>query len=160
MILNADQVEMYLATRGLGAKAQVGYDLTLKAVKSINGGVVMANKTSVVDYAGILPTIGSEGRKIFKLDPGTYSLTFEQGCKLDANTTAFIRHRSSVLRCGAIITSGVYDPGFEVDEMGAVMIATKNIVIELGARVAQIVMFQNNTADTYNGQWQGAKDRK
>lgn len=160
MILNADQVEMYLTTRGLGAKAQVGYDLTLKGVKVINGGVVMSNKTSVIDYTGLIPTIGSEGRKIFKIDPGTYSLTFEQGCKLDANTTAFIRHRSSILRCGAIITSGVYDPGFEVEEMGAVMIATKNIVIELGARVAQILMFQNNTASKYNGQFQGSMDIK
>lgn len=160
MILNADMQLQYLETRGLGSKAQVGYDLTLKEVKSIEGGMVLADKTTVGEYITIVPYVSDTGKMLFKLNPGTYSLTFEQGCKLSTNTTAFIRHRSSVLRCGAIITSGVYDPGFEVDEMGGVMIATKQITIEKGARVAQIVMFENYTADAYNGQWQGNKDLK
>jgi deoxycytidine triphosphate deaminase len=87
-------------------------------------------------------------------------LTFEQGVKLPSNKTAFIRHRSSILRCGGIITSGVYDPGFEVDEMGAVLIATQPITIEKGARVAQIIIFDNFDAELYAGQWQGTKDVK
>ena len=160
MILNADMQLQYLNTRGLGSKAQVGYDLTLKSVSMINGGVVLADKTAVENYTPIAPYVNDTGKFIYRLAPGTYSLTFEQGCKLTTNTTAFIRHRSSVLRCGAIITSGVYDPGFEVEEMGGVMIATKDISIERGARVAQIVMFENYTAEAYNGQWQGAKDVK
>lgn len=160
MILNADMQLQYLNTRGLGSKAQVGYDLTLKSVKSINGGSVLADKTVVEDYTEITPYMSPANKLLFKLDPGTYSLTFEQGCKLPTNTTAFIRHRSSVLRCGGIITSGVYDPGFEVDEMGAVLIATKQIVIEKGARVAQIVLVENYTAEAYNGQWMGKSDYK
>jgi len=65
-----------------------------------------------------------------------------------------------VLRCGGIITSGIYDPGFEVDEMGGVLIATKPIVIERGARVAQIIIFENSEAEAYNGQWMREKDIK
>ena len=160
MILNANQVETYLETRGFGAKAQVGYDLTVKEIKQINGGLVLADKTVVEDYTPIQPYMSDTGKLLFKLDPGTYSLTFEQGCKLLTNTTAFIRHRSSVLRCGGIITSGVYDPGFEVDEMGGVLIATKQIVIEKGARVAQIIMLENQESEAYDGQWAGAKDYK
>ena len=160
MLLNANQVETFLSTHGKGAKAQVGYDLTLKEVKKINGGAVMANATDVTPYTPITPFTSPTGKIIFKLEPGTYSLTFEQGCKLDSNHTAFIRHRSSVLRCGGIITSGVYDPGFEVDEMGAVLIATKEMVIEKGARVAQIILFENTSAELYNGQWQKNKDVK
>jgi len=150
----------YLNTRGLGSKAQVGYDLTLKSVKSINGGAVMVDKTAVEEYTEVTPYMSEVGKLLFKLDPGTYSLTFEQGVKLDTHHTAFIRHRSSVLRCGGIITSGVYDPGFEVDEMGAILVATKQLVVEKGARVAQIVLFENYSADAYTGQWQGAKDVK
>lgn len=160
MILDADKVLQFLETRGLGSKAQVGYDLTIKAVRSISGGMVLVDKTIVDDYHDVLPTQSPTGKLLFKLDPGTYSLTFEQGCKLDNNHTAFIRHRSSVLRCGAIITSGVYDPAFEVDEMGGVMVATKPITIEKGARVAQIVVFENYTSQAYNGQFQGSKDIK
>ena len=97
---------------------------------------------------------------MYTLEPGTYSLTFEQGCKLDAKHTAFIRHRSSVLRAGGIITSGVYDSGFEVDEMGAMLIATERIVLEKGARCAQIIMFENYEAELYDGQFQKGKDVK
>ena len=44
--------------------------------------------------------------------------------------------------------------------MGGVLIATKPIVIEKGARVAQIIMFENSEAQAYAGQWQKDKDVK
>lgn len=168
MLNNADQVEQLLQTNGKGAKAQVGYDLTLKEVTTINGGAVFSDKTVVHEYTPIAPFDTADtsadqdgtGRVVFALNPGTYSLTFEQGVKLPSNKTAFIRHRSSILRCGGIITSGVYDPGFEVDEMGGVLIATRPITIEKGARVAQIIIFDNSEAELYDGQWQGNKDVK
>jgi deoxycytidine triphosphate deaminase len=168
MLNNADQVEQLLQTNGKGAKAQVGYDLTLKEVKQINGGAVFSDKTVVHQYTPIAPFNTADtsvdqdgaGRTLFALAPGTYSLTFEQGIKLPTNKTAFIRHRSSILRCGSVITSGIFDPGFEVDEMGAVMITTQPITIEKGARVAQVYIFDNNEADAYNGQWQSTKDKK
>jgi deoxycytidine triphosphate deaminase len=160
MLLNADQVAELLQTNDKGAKAQVGYDLTLKSVSKVGGGIVMKDKTIVHDYMDVTPTFNGYGQYVYHLEPGVYSLTFEQGCKLDSNHTAFVRHRSSVLRCGGIITSGVYDPGFEVEEMGAILFASEKIFIEKGARVAQIIMMENNTAELYNGQWQGSKDVK
>lgn len=160
MLNNADQVEQLLQTNGKGAKAQVGYDLTLKEVKKIKGGKVLCEKTEVADYDKVETIEDTYGRDVFSLEPGTYSLTFEQGVKLPSNRTAFIRHRSSILRCGGIITSGVYDPSFYVDEMGAVLIATQPITIEKGARVAQIIVFDNNDAEAYKGQWLGDKDVK
>lgn len=160
MLLNASEVELLLQTNNKGARAQIGYDLTLKEIKQINGGMVLADKTVVEEYTSIMPIKSANDKLIYKLEPGTYSLTFEQGCKLDTKHTAFIRHRSSILRCGGIITSGVYDPGFEVDEMGAVLIATKPIIIEKGARVAQIIMLENQESEAYNGQFQKSGDIK
>jgi deoxycytidine triphosphate deaminase len=160
MLQNAFQVEELLQTNNKGSRAQVGYDLTLKSIKKVSGGVVMQDKTTIADYTEVTPSVNNDGKFIFKLEPGTYSLTFEQGCKLPNNMTAFIRHRSSMLRCGAIITSGVFDPGFEVDEMGSIMIVTESMIVEKGARVAQIIMFENNEAELYNGQWQKDKDVK
>tara|TARA_R110001606_G_C15062297_1_gene614916 strand:- start:13 stop:492 length:480 start_codon:yes stop_codon:yes gene_type:complete len=159
MLLNANQVEDLLTTNGKGKKAQVGYDLTVKEIKQVNGGVVTKDNTTIFPYSDVAASL-VDGRYIYNLEPGTYSLTFEQGCKLDNKHTAFIRHRSSILRAGGIITSGVYDPGFEVDEMGGMLIATKNLAIEVGARVAQIVMMENNDAELYNGQFQKEKDVK
>jgi deoxycytidine triphosphate deaminase len=159
MLNNANQVEQLLQTNGKGAKAQVGYDLTLKEVKAVLGGTVLADKTIVKDYVEI-STQDKAGRFLFVLTPGTYSITFEQGIKLPTNKTAFIRHRSSIVRCGGVITSGIFDPGFEVEEMGAILIVTEQITIEKGARVAQVYVFENNEADAYSGQWQGNKDVK
>ncbi len=160
MLLNADQVAELLQTNDKGAKAQVGYDLTVKSISKVQGGIVMQNKTVVHDYDQVPPILNGYGQYVYHLEPGVYSLTFEQGCKLDDTHTAFVRHRSSVLRCGGIITSGVYDPGFEVEEMGAILFASEKIFIEKGARVAQIVMIENNPAQLYNGQWQKDKDVK
>ena len=163
MLNNADQVEQFLQTNDKGAKAQVGYDLTLKSIKRILGGVVTTDKTQVTPYAEervSVTVIDDKHMLVYNLMPGSYSLTFEQGIKLPSNKTAFIRHRSSILRCGAIITSGVYDPGFEVDEMGGVLIATQPITIEIGARIAQIIIFDNSEAELYDGQFQGNKDVK
>lgn len=160
MLLNADQIVEYINTRNLGARAQVGYDLTLKEVKRINGGMVLSDKTIIEDYTPIPPYMSANGKMLFKLEPDTYSITFEQGIKLDLTHTAFIRHRSSVLRNGGIITSGVYDPNFEVEEMGAVLIATKPIVIEKGSRIAQVIIFENHLSQAYNGQFQKSKDIK
>ena len=159
MLQNAHKVEELLITNGKGKKAQVGYDLTLESINKVKGGKVLKDGTHVEPYIN-METTTIDGKEVYQLKPGTYSLTFEQGVKLPTNYTAFIRHRSSVLRCGGIITSGVYDSGFEVDQMGAVLIATENIEIERGARVAQIIVFENVEAEAYNGQWQGSKDVK
>lgn len=161
MLLNAKQVEAMLTTNGKGKAAQVGFDLTVCAVNKINGGGLYKSGTEVDGYTEMGTFVDEEDRSdVWNLSPGTYSVTFEQGCKLDDKTTAFIRQRSSLLRMGGTCTSGVYDPGFEVDQMGGVMTLTEPIKLEKGARIAQIIMHENHSAELYDGQWQGEKDRK
>lgn len=160
MLNNADQVEQLLQTNGLGAKAQVGYDLTLKEVKKVQGGLVSTVSTIVNPYKEVSTFTMEDNQEYFILSPGTYSITFEQGIQLPSNKTAFIVHRSSILRCGSVITSGIYDPGFQVEEMGAMLIVTEQITIQKGARVAQVYVFENTETEKYNGQWQGEKDVK
>lgn len=158
MILTGKQTEAFLTTNGFGKPAQVGFDLTVKSIKAyMDGGHVSCDKTTPSN----LQPLSAEG--FYKLSPGLYSLTFHQGCKLPSNVKASIIHRSSILRCGGLITSGVYDPGFEVDEMGAVLVVFQELTIEKNARVAQIIMEQCNEVaqeDLYNGQWQKNKDVK
>lgn len=160
MLLNASQVESFLQTNGKGAKAQVGYDLTLKAVNLIgNGGQVTVSQTILPQYEALKSD--TEMGDYFYFEKGNaYSLTFDQGVKLTTTTTGFVRHRSSVLRIGGIITSGVFDPCFEVEECGAVLLAYSNFAIQKGARVAQLIIFENNEAEAYNGQWMRNKDVK
>ena len=44
--------------------------------------------------------------------------------------------------------------------MGAMLFVTETILIEKGARVAQIIMMENEAAELYDGQWQKDKDLK
>jgi len=62
MLLNADEVTKFLETKGKGAKAQVGYDLTVKEIKRINGGAVMCEKTAIADYTDEYRTLFWNGR--------------------------------------------------------------------------------------------------
>lgn len=146
-----------------GKPAQVGFDVSLKAVQQIGDvpgsmGKVLKNKTELTSYRP-LATINLDGVEGWILYPGVYDFTMYEGCKIPADRTAFIKNRSSLYRNGTIINSAVFDPGFETDNIGTVAYVYTNIFIEKGARVAQIYFHENNPAELYNGQWQGDKQR-
>jgi hypothetical protein len=151
-----------------GKPAQVGYDLTLKQVNKIGNknvvndtkiGKVLKDKTELTSYIPY-PLINLDGAHGWLLYEGVYDITFNEGCKLPENRVAFIKQRSSLYRNGTIINSPVFDPGFETNFMGTLMYVHETIFIEENARVAQIYFHECESAELYNGQWQGDKQRK
>ena len=71
--------------------------------------------------------------------------------------------RSSLVRCGADVRSGQFDGGFKTKAMGAFLKVELPIEIEVGARVAQMIVnetYEVANEDLYDGQWQGDKQRK
>lgn len=156
-----------------GKPAQVGFDLSLKAVNKVGYnpdlnpenpersgkiGKVLLEKTELTDYTPV-ETINLDGRKGWLLYKGTYDITFNEGCKIPNNRVAFIKQRSSLWRNGTLINSPVFDPGFETNNMGTIMLVSETIFIEKDARVAQIYFHECLPADMYNGQWQNDKQR-
>ena len=153
-----------------GKPAQVGYDLTLKAVQkvgnSIGGnfefigkiGKILKDKTELTTYTPISP-INLDGYRGWLLHEGVFDITFNEGCKIPENRVAFIKQRSSLYRNGAIINSPVFDPGFETANMGTILYVHETLFIEENARVAQIYFHECNGAELYNGQWQNDKQR-
>ena len=166
-MLNAKEIEkegLIVLDNAKGKFAQVGYDLSIKSVSSLDGdGRVMKSSTQV----NTLTTIRAkeylyDGKKQYgwELKPGTYDVTCNEGCHIAANRTAMVRQRSSLLRNGAIIASSIFDPGFTTDNIGTVMIVTKDIFIEKDARIAQMYFHENNEGELYDGQFQNDKQRK
>jgi deoxycytidine triphosphate deaminase len=175
MMLNAEQI----IEKGLlkldytkGKPAQIGYDLSLKEVNKIgtvnvNGepiriGKVLKDKTQLTNYTPIALT-NLDGERGWLLYQGVYDITFHEGCKIPSNYVGLIRQRSSMLRNGTVLHSSVFDPGFETDFMGTVMVVNETIFIEAGARVAQIYFHECeevNGDKLYNGQWMHDKQRK
>lgn len=161
MLLNAEMIEKYITSKEKGVKAIVGIDLTVQKMRRIVGGSLWSDKTELDEYEDLEIFTHIDGRLFYSLEPGGYSVTFEQGIQLPDNVTGFIRHRSSMVRMGATITSGVFDPNFYTDNMGAVLFTIAPISIELKSRVAQLILMENYaTTHLYNGQWQGSKDYK
>ena len=168
-MLNADQIVekgLLKLEHSKDKKAQVGYDLSLQTVKQIRQnpfdkiGKVLTSKTELADYTSVQKT-SVDGSIGWLLYPGTYEITFWEGCKLPANYVGLIRQRSSLLRNGAIIHSSVFDPGFETEFMGCVMRINETIFIEEDARGAQIYFHEcDEVSELYDGQWQNDKQRK
>jgi deoxycytidine triphosphate deaminase len=153
-----------------GKPAQVGYDLSLKQVNVIGSkvdrvnnrperiGKVLKDKTELTGYYPY-PLQNVDGYSGWLLYPGTYDITFNEGCKIPDNRVAFIKQRSSLWRNGTLINSPVFDPGFETEFMGTIMLVTETIFIEENARVAQIYFHECDSAEKYDGQWQNDKQR-
>jgi deoxycytidine triphosphate deaminase len=159
MFLNAHQIEPLIQGTP-GKKAQVGIDLTVCDIKSMHGGALLKDKTELQPYATkALDTFdGKEGW--YLISGHAYSVTFDQGVELTTTTMGWVIHRSSLLRMGWTCLSGIYDPSFKVDQMGAVLMGNCNIFIEKGARIAQLVLSECAEADAYRGQWYHTSDVK
>ena len=166
-MLNVKQIideGLLLLENAKGKPAQVGYDITLKAVQKIGLkiganayregkiGKVLKDKTELTEYVpqNIIMLDGVEGWLLYD---GVYDITFNEGCKIPDNRVAFIKQRSSLYRNGAIINSPVFDPGFETENMGTLLYVHETIFIEKDARVAQIYFHECEPAEKYDGQW-------
>jgi len=136
---------------------QHGVDLNLIEVKQIIGnGKIRVDKTELPPLA---PRPLDNGR--WFLEPGVYDITFAQGCKVPKDQMLLIRQRSSLLRCGSIISSSIFDAGFQTENIGCVMVVNVPILIEYKARIAQIYNHQTSeVSNLYDGQFQNDKQRK
>lgn len=160
MLLTAQQIldQGIVIPSEYSKPAQVGIDLSLASVHKCSVGSVVFQDKTHIDPTGFteVQTDYINGKECWVLEPGTYSITFNEGCKIPANAAAFIIHRSSLYRTGTSITSPVWDPGFETQQMGTVMIVNVKLTVEKNARVAQMIVHTTaGNAELYDGQFQG-----
>lgn len=143
-----------------------GIDLNVMSIKKLSGigRVCVKGRTKVSKYdeLELVSYRDEEGREclVWKLDPGTYDITFKQGCCVPPYAMLLIRQRSSLLRNGAIIHSSIFDAGFSTMNIGTIMIVNLPIIIEDGARIANIYGHKCHSVENlYEGQFQGDKQR-
>jgi deoxycytidine triphosphate deaminase len=171
-MLNAEQIieqGLIKTENSKGKSAQVGYDLSAKSINKIGDpnpsqpaiGMVLKDKTILNTYTPV-ETKKIDGVEGWLLYPGAYDVTLHEGCKISSNRVGMIRQRSSLLRNGAIIASSIFDPGFETENMGTIMIVTATIFIEKDARVGQMYFHECDEVaeeNLYQGQFQNDKQR-
>lgn len=168
MVLNSDEVmKIVKDPYDLAMPQQHGVDLTLREVYTLDAqskaGCVYREKTFPPTLQEVEKTsydalpYATSVKSGWLLQPGLYSLEFDQGVKIPAHCKANIIHRSSIARCGGQIYSGEYDAGFETENAGAFLVVHVPFFIEEHARVAQLVVqeVRGIIERQYDGQWQG-----
>lgn len=146
-----------------GKPAQIGYDLSVKEIRlMLAAGTIWTGKTEPPELSAPLETEIDPltGKEVYFLEPGTYDLTFWEGCALPNDVTGRIIHRSSVNRNGGLICSAIFDPGFKTANIGTVLMTSFPIFIEKNSRLAQIYFEKHEPVENpYDGQWQEDKWR-
>jgi len=95
------------------------------------------------------------------LYPGYYEITFVEGCSVPNDCCMEFKTRSSVVRCGGEVRSGLFDAGFETEHMGAFLKVEEPMFIACDSRLAQVIVHGTNKVEnTYNGQWQNDNQRQ
>lgn len=164
MQLTGKQIEEALIVKNACKEGiqQQGVDVRLNKVFSyVDGGgkVPVEGKTQLPRYIEEQPN--NEGK--FVLVPGYYEVEFMEGCDIPLDCAMYFKTRSSLVRCGSEIISGQFDGGFKTDAMGAFLRVEIPIIIDKGARVAQMIVNETypvNEENAYNGQWQNDKQRQ
>lgn len=124
-------------------------------------GMVPAEGKTITPKTEWFADLDKTGWQQVYLKPAYYELEFIEGCMIPDDCVMHFKTRSSLVRCGAEVRSGQFDAGFTTEHMGAYMKVEVPMVIELGARVAQALVSRTaKVENTYNGQWQGDKQRK
>lgn len=140
-----------------------------RVIGDIKPGTIFAGncKTALAHRQEIFPqkrpyALNDKPEQLFYiLLPGTYEITFMEGCYIPADRRGFIVHRSSLFRNGGSINSAIFDAGFKTNKIGTMMVITEPIEIELGARIGSFYVEDSNVVENlYNGQFQGDIQRE
>lgn len=163
MLLNSKSVLGFMpgGLGKFGKLAQVGVDLSVCHITKIVGGKITQTGKDIVPYEEVKSYKNEKGIKTWILPPGVYSLTFNEDIKLDNKHAGFVIGRSTCNRVGTLIRSAVFDSGFECSNVGANLYNfDTTIEIEDGARLAQLILFECQEAEAYQGSYFGNKDLK
>lgn len=135
---------------------QQGIDVRVDRICKLRGtGVIRAEGKTMIPETAAIISVG-----YWDLEPGYYEVELMEGCKIPSNCAMYFKTRSSLVRCGTIVHSGQFDAGFETEKAGCFIEVCRPIRIEHGARIAQAIVHESNEVEnTYEGQFQGDKQR-
>lgn len=85
------------------------------------------------------------------LEPGTYEVLMLNTVTVGANEAGIIVPRSSLIRNGVMLNSGLYDSGYS-GSMGAMLVVTAGrFIVRENSRIGQYLIFSAEMASLYNG---------
>lgn len=89
-------------------RTPVGLDLSVDSIFELVGaGHIKHNKTELPNYRELQLVDG-----IWNLEPGIYQVRCMQGLVNTEHLVGRVIQRSSLSRCGALVQSAIFDPGY------------------------------------------------
>lgn len=141
------------------AKVQLqpaGFDLSLQAVAKFvgTGTLDFSNDkrelpdTELLEFADAGPPV--------ELSPGGYLVTYNEQITVPADCAGIVLPRSSLMRCGAVLHSALWDPGYSGRGQGLLTVY-QTLKLYKDARIGQFVLIRLETEalKKYSGTYQG-----
>jgi dUTP pyrophosphatase len=133
-----------------------GFDLTVRSVARYRG-VGRLDLTNEQRYLPDVEEIAwpAEGGSIW-LVPGGYLVTYNEEIAVPADSAGLVLPRSSLMRCGAVLHSALWDPGYRGRGQG-LMVVYSPLELLPDARIGQFVllMLEQAAGRLYDGTYQG-----
>ena len=150
--------ERNLLDKQIDTETQVtnnGIDLTLESVERFTspGYIDFSNSERVLSET---QKIDFDQNGWIYLEKGTYKITYNEVVSIPTDALALARTRSSLLRCGASIGTGVWDAGYRGRSSSLLYVSNDmGINLKKNARVLQLVFFDLDTeTEKYSGTYQ------
>ncbi len=93
------------------------------------------------------------GQNVFELWPGVWEFETELKVKVPDNFIGIIHQRSTLSRAGVLVTSGIYDSGYEGLIAGQIH-TPRRLFLEKGVRIAQFILLPATSRGRYSGVYQ------
>ena len=133
-----------------------GIDLTLREVALIQSPgriAVMDSQRQVSDLAPLI----FNGLGFIDLMPGVYIVTYNEIVHLPKNIMALATPRSSLLRCGVMVNTAVWDAGYSGRSQSLLIVYNPHgFRLQRNARIVQLVFLRlTQETEGYQGAYQG-----
>jgi dUTP pyrophosphatase len=140
-----------------------GFDLTVAHVSRFAGGGALGfdNRLRELPEAEEIPWIPAGSADVTSahdfvlLHPGGYLVTYSEQISVPPDSAGLVLPRSSLMRCGAMLNSALWDPGYRGRGQGLLTVFAE-LCLYRNARIAQFILIalEKAAAELYQGRYQ------
>ena len=138
-----------------------GIDISIKRLFQLNGRVKLTHEAKNRHFPELREIIPKND--FWQLDPGSYLVEVAEEIIIPKDAIGFVAPRSTLIRMGATIFSGIWDKGFQGmgDNHGRILLQTSlPFSLHVSVAIAQMIFISAvNDETVYQGNYQPTADR-
>ena len=133
-----------------------GFDLTISGVSRFSGIGALDFTNEQRELPDLDPLHFDSGGHPITLGPGGYLVTYSEEIHVPDDCAGLVLPRSSLMRCGAVLHSALWDPGYRGRGQGLLTVHNE-LLLYPRARIGQFILIRTEQAaeKLYSGKYQG-----